>query len=160
MITQFFNDSDSLDYSVTKKLAHIACNWELTWDENSNQYKPEENSFAKMLNELIKDLANNKIPKNFHENEDIIANHVIQFLNWNIFKEGNRWKGEEYAVILSQGGFHDINQMELMKSAAGRINDAIQNEKFYFDEMEEGHHNILGDILAILLYHRWNGEEF
>lgn len=49
----FFRQSDLLDALALRQLSHINGNWELTWDEESGQYEPEEESFAEKVNELI-----------------------------------------------------------------------------------------------------------
>lgn len=159
MIKDFFYNSGDLDIYVTKQLPHIAANWELTWDRKNEKYLEEKNSFAAMLNSLIVDLEKIQIPESYHEKEDIVAQYVITFLKWSIVKNGNRWIGDDYDSILGQGGFHDINQENLMFGAVGRISAALQFGQFKFDDVEEGHKKVLGDILTIILYHRWNGEE-
>jgi hypothetical protein len=108
---------------------------------------------------LIIDLEETEIYENYHEKEDVVAEYVNTFLNWGVLKDGNKWSGEDYNSILGQGGFHDMNQQNLMFGAAGRIRTALQFSQSGFDDIEYGHKKMLGDILAIILYHRWNGEE-
>lgn len=152
----FFKRSGFLDYMVLKQLSHICPNWELTWDYENNKYKSEEDSFAEKLNELIEELGKTTPPAKYHNNEDSLAEYVIENLNWKIKKINNKWEGEDYAVILEQGGFGDVEERKLVKAAAGRIQTAIKYGQKHFDDMEEGHQKILGDVLAIILYHRAN----
>jgi hypothetical protein len=153
-VKSFFKQSDSLAYLVTRQLSHIKCNWELIWDSEKQEYLPEEDSYAELLNQLINDLNAVSPPSRYHENEDCLAEYVISNLKWNIKKVGGRWVGQDYAAILEQGGFNDINQENLILAAAGRIKSAINREQFNFDEMELSHQKILGNVLACILYHR------
>ena len=160
MVKLFFSNSEELEIYVTRKLSHIAPHWELTWNDENAQYQEEEGSFAKQLNKLIDDLNKTQIHENYHEKEDVVAEYVNTFLNWGVVKEGLKWTGADYNSILDQGGFHDVNQQNLIYGAAGRIHSAFQFGQTGFDDMEQGHKKMLGDILTIILYHRWNGEEF
>ncbi len=155
MIREFLSNSEELDIFVTKQLSHIVPNWELIWDEENDKYLEEEDSFAMLLNKLIGDLEETEILEDYHEKEDIVARYVNAFLNWDIVKNGKRWEGAEYRSILNQGGFHDDNQKNLKLCAVGRMRTAMHFGQFGFDNMENGHKKILGDILATILYHRW-----
>lgn len=155
----FFSNSEELEIYVTKQLAHIAPHWELTWNDDSDKYQEEDGSFAYELNKLIDELDKIKIQESYHENEDIVAGYVNTFLNWKIIKDGKKWIGADYNAILEQGGFHDLNQENLMLAVVGRIRTSYQFGQIGFDDMEDGHKKMLGDIIAIILYHRWNGEE-
>ncbi len=66
-------------------------------------------------------------------------------------------RGDSYTVILEQGGFDDEDQQNLILAAAGRIIAAINYNQLHFDDMEKGHRNMLAEVLAIILYHRYNG---
>jgi len=57
-------------------------------------------------------------------------------------------------MILEQGGFHDINETELVQAATGRIQTALDLGQLHFDEMEDSHRKILAGVLCIILYHR------
>jgi len=54
---EFFENSEILDYEVLRPLSHITMSWELTWDEEKEEYFPEEGSFADLLNQLIIELG-------------------------------------------------------------------------------------------------------
>lgn len=150
----FFNHSSLLDFLVLKPLSHIHPNWELTWDNKTNKYLHEDGSYAEMLNDLITELNVTVPPKRYHDNEDILAEYVRDKLNWNIKKVGNRWICGDYASVLEQGGFGDIDEENLIKAATGRIHAAIKFKQNHFDKMEEGHQKILAYVLANILYHR------
>lgn len=49
-VSDFFKNSSLLDHMVLRPLSHIKPNWELTW--SGNEYEPEEDSFASLLNTL------------------------------------------------------------------------------------------------------------
>jgi len=153
-VKSFFKQSDCLNYLVTRPLSHINCNWELTWDHEKQEYAPEEDSYAELLNQLIEELNSVNPPSKYHENEDCLAKYVISDLKWNIKKVGGRWVGQDYTVILSQGGFNDINEENLILAAAGRIKAAISRKQLHFDDMEQSHQKILADVLLCILYHR------
>ena len=152
----FFADSgaDYLDREVLRPLSHIHANWELTWDEESQKYCEEEDSFAHKLNELIEELENATPPAKYHDNEDRLAEYVRKHLNWNIKKVGKRWIGEDYAAIIEHGGFHDIDEKELVMAAAGRVHAAIRFGQQHYDEMEKSHRRMLAAVMSVILYHR------
>jgi hypothetical protein len=153
-INEFFLNSSTLGRLVLRPLSHINENWELIWDEEKQEYEPEEESYAELLNQLIKKLACIEPPSKYHKNEDYLAEYVRANLNWNLNKVGGRWIGEDYHVILEQGGFHDINLANLKLAAAGRIKAAIKRGQLHFDDMEQSHQKILAYVLAIILYHQ------
>ncbi|WP_418233620.1 hypothetical protein [Butyricimonas virosa] len=150
----FFYNSHDLDRMVLKPLEHINPNWELTWDEEKEEYKPEDGSFAEKLNKLIQDIEIADSPQQYHDNEDKLANNVLESLNWEIEKICKRWDGADYNAILEQGSFQDSDQKNLITSAKGRIQAAFEREQFHFDDMEEGHKKMLAFILTTILYHR------
>ena len=71
----FFKWSELFDYMVTKQLSHIRGNWELTWDHGEEEYEPEEDSYAEIINDLIIELSELEPPKQYHENEDRLAEY-------------------------------------------------------------------------------------
>lgn len=155
-IKSFFERCDCLSTFVTKQLSHININWELTWDDEKQEYEPEENSFAPLLNQLIEELCEVDPPARYHDNEDRLAEYVISNLKWNIKKANGRWVGNDYTCILEQGSFDDFNEKNLIAAAAGRIKAAVDRNQLNFDEMEESHRIMLGNVLACILFHRFN----
>jgi hypothetical protein len=150
----FGNSNATLDHIVLRPLSHIMTNWELRWDAEAEQYVHEDDSFVLLLNQMISDLANANPPARYHDNEDALAQYVIQDLNWKISKQGGRWIGADYEFILEQGGFRDVDQAELLTAAAGRIHAALNRGQLHFDDMEESHQRMLGAVLSVILYHR------
>lgn len=150
----FFGNSDLFDHQVVRPLSHILPNWELTWDANADKYVEEDDSYAKLLNELIEELGVTVSPVKYHDNEDCLAEYVKKSLNWKIYKKGNRWVGMDYFSILEQGGFQDFNQRELLLAAAGRIKAAKDRKQRHYDEMEKSHREMLAAVITIILYHR------
>ena len=153
-IKNFFSKSNFLDRLALWQLSHINANWELTWDESSEQYFSENGSFAAKLNELVEELEILSPPSKYHDNEDRLAEQVRLHMGWNVHKKGGRWVGADYPMMLEQGSFTDLNQRELMLAVAGRIKAATNRGQMHFDEMETGHQKMLADVLAIVLYHR------
>ena len=155
---EFLKNADFLDRFVLRPLDHIRGNWELTWDEDADEYLKEEGSFSELLNRLMDELEDKSPPSKYHDNEDRLAEYVIKHLGMKIKKVGKRWIGVDYQVILEQGGFHDIDQEDLVMAAAGRIKAAIKRGQFHFDDMEESHRKILAGVLSAILYHRMNDD--
>lgn len=151
---KFFEQSDLLDRLALRQLSHIKGNWELIWDDEDRKYEPEEDSYAEKVNQLIEELGRVDPPKKYHENEDCLAEYVIANLNWKIKKVNSRWVGEDYAAILEQGGFNDIDEQNLILAAAGRIMAAVDRGQHHFDDMEQSHQKMLSEAIAIILYHR------
>lgn len=152
--------NDTLDRLVLRPLSHITMNWELGWDHEAQAYEPETDSFAGILNRTIIDLSNASPPRRYHDNEDRLAHFVVENLGWPIRKERGRWIGADYQSILEQGGFHDIDQAELLQAAAGRVHAALDRGQMHFDDMEDSHRRMLAAVLTIILYHRGNDVGF
>ena len=155
-VKSFFKQSNYLAYLVTRQLSHVKCNWELIWDHEKQEYAPEDDSYAELLNQLIEELNSVNPPSRYHQNEDCLAEYIIQNLKCNIKKVGSRWVGQDYAAILEQGGFNDINEENLILAAVGRIKAAINRKQLKFDQMETSHQKMLANILTYILYHRTN----
>ena len=127
------------------------------WDQRTERYHHERDSFAEKLNLLIDSLAHTRPPSRYHDSEDRLAQYVVEQLKWNIRKEGSRWVGADYAAIIEQGGHEDIDQEELSLAAAGRIHAALGRDQMHFDQMEESHAQMLAAVLTIILYYRADG---
>lgn len=157
-VRDFFAWSLVLDEDVLRPLAHVKGNWEITWDHDTRRYEHEQDSFAKQLNIMVDDIADTAVSPRYHDNEDVIANYLAGRPQSGIVKKDGRWTGASYGWILEQGGFSDIDQSELLTSAIGRVAAAIDRGQLHYDDMEQGHRLMLGDILTIILYHRSNYE--
>jgi hypothetical protein len=155
-IINFFANSDDLDRSVLKPLSHIASGWELIWDQTANKYVEENGNYSKLINQLITELDEVEPPQNYHDNEDTLANYVVNKLRWNISKNKGRWTGADYESILTQGGFSDPDEKDLIKAAAGRIRSAMNFGRTHYDDMETGHQKMLATVMTVILYHRMN----
>lgn len=83
----FFKQSELFDYMVTRPLSHIVPNWELTWNLKENRVEPEEDSLAEEVNRLLDEISEVQPPKEYHANEDVLAEYVKSHLNWNIYKK-------------------------------------------------------------------------
>jgi hypothetical protein len=161
-VRDFFAWSDRLDHDVLRPLSHIRSNWEIRWDHDGQRYFTEDDSFAQELNETIERIAKTDPPTRYHDNEDRLAEFARDRLKWKIRKFGNRWANEsgkpwaiaDYAAALEQGGFSDIDAQHLFYTASGRVHAAIRRDQKHFDQMEDTHREMLGEILAIIIYHR------
>ena len=150
----FFRQSIIFDHEALRPLSHIRGAWDLTWDEENGKYLEEEDSYANVVNDLLEELEHTSPPRKYHDNEDRLAEYVIEHLKWPIKKVGSRWVGMDYESILENGGFHDFNQADLVLAAAGRIRAAITRGQKHFDDMEESHRHMLAAVITIILYHR------
>lgn len=161
-IQNFFARSSLLDQFVLRPLAHIRPNWKLNWDSASKTYFTEDDSFAELLNFLVHEIIKTARLPSYHANEDVLANHVKECLNWDIKKRGNTWlnaegnrlEPDDYLVTLQQGAFCEVDQTRLTTAVAGRIHAAIARGQIHFDEMEQSHQYILAGALSAILYHR------
>jgi hypothetical protein len=154
-VAEFFANDELLDYVVLRPLDHIRANWDLIWEGSERHYRPEDDSFGQLINDLVQELARTTPPTKYHDNEDRLAEYVRDGrLKWPIRKVGRRWVGAHYHSILEQGGFDDVDQKELVLAATGRIWAAIDRAQLHFEDMEESHRDILAAVLSIVLYHR------
>ena len=151
---EFFKNSEFLDYLVIKQFDHIRGNWELTWIDEDSMYLEEEDSFAKELNILFNHFETFSPSENYHDFEDLLVEYAKNKNKYEIEKLGKKWIGMDYPFLLEQGGFGDIDEEKLTKSALGRIYAAINRGQKHFDEMEESHQLMLGNLIAIILYHK------
>lgn len=155
-IRDFFERTEWFDRYVLKQLSHIDSSWELSWDYDNDKYLEEEGEgFGKIVNQVITELSMVTPPAYYHDHEDRLAEYVQKHLKWRIRKIGKRWVGEDYEAILEQGGFHDLNEHNLILAVAGRVRTAIRHNQLHFDNMDEAHMKILAGVLAVIIYHRW-----
>ena len=131
----FLARSDLVDHEVLRPLSHIRANWETWWNGGDDIFVGDENELIDLLNQLMLALDTVSPPARYHDNEDRLAEFVINTLRWPIRKQGARWTGADYQQILEQGGFDDLDQSELVQAAAGRIQAAIDRGQTHFDEM-------------------------
>ena len=153
-VRQFFAWSNWLDSFVLRPLSHIAMNWEASWDHETKRYEPEDSSFAEDLNIVIELIVNCPRPLKYHEHEDVLVQLFMGELKWPIQKRGGRWIGADYHFMLEQGAFRDLDQNNLIVAATGRVHAALDHGQNHFDEMEDGHLNMLAALLSIIIYHR------
>ncbi|UQA50978.1 hypothetical protein [Vibrio sp. ED002] len=153
-IKSFFDDSESIRDLVLQPLEHIRSNWDLYWNDSELRYVEEEHSFGSELNQLILEIATIQAPENYHQHEDKVAHIYQESSDIHIQKNGRFWGGEDYRSILEQGGFDDVEEKDLVLSAAGRIKAALGREQYHIDNMEKGHQIVLCMILSNILYHR------
>lgn len=167
-VIDFFATSDFMEHEVLRPLSHIRGNWEFIVDQETGRYMDEEDSFAWLFNHLIDELAGSNPPARYHDSEDRLGEEVKRSLNWNIRKENRVWVNAEgsrlhpsdYLAMIEQGGFKIRGERDLVDAAAGRIHAAINHGQKQFDDMERGHQVILAGVLAAILYHRVDHENW
>lgn len=112
----------------------------------------EEGHLSEKLIKLIDILATTTPPLRYHDNEDQLAEYLIS-QGWKIKKKGRFWIVDSYEYMLQQGSLsHEVNHIELIYAATGRVAAAIQHGQRSFDDMEEGHKKMLASILTILVF--------
>jgi hypothetical protein len=153
-IRDFFAWSDVLDYLVLRPLSHITLAWEMQWDHAALRYTPEPGTFAADLNAVVELIATCAPPARYHDHEDRLAERVIREHGWPIQKRGARWIGADYAFILEQGAFRDLQQHDLLSAASGRVHSAFAYGQQHIDDMEDGHRTMLTALMTIIIYHR------
>ena len=159
LILDFIDCSDIFDHMVLRPLSHIRGNWELQWNYEKLEFLEEEDSFAKDLNQLLRDIADYELPCNYryHASEDIIARLVKKHLHWNIYRDRRGfWHGAEYIWIIEQGTLYDIDQQEILKALKGRILAAIVRKQ-KFSDIDSGHQAMIAGLFSIILYVRGMG---
>jgi hypothetical protein len=155
-MNSFFDDSSEFDRHVLRPLSHITPSWELIWDPNTTQYKEDSDGLGAVVNSILSEVAMAQVPANYHNNEDALAEYAKNALGWPIKKVGGRWQGADYASILEQGGFSDVNQTELVGAVAGRIAAARHFGQEHYDDMDPAHQAMLAAVVSIIVYHRIN----
>jgi hypothetical protein len=154
LVRDFFANDAMLGCVVLQPLAHIRANWKLIWATHEARYRPEQNSFAELMNDLIEEISKTTPPNRYHDSEDRLVECVREHLNWSISKVNGRWDGADCDSIREQGGFGDVYQTDLVAAATGRIWAALERGQLRFENMEESHRNVLAAVLSIVLYHR------
>jgi Methylase-associated X1 len=135
--------------------------WETCWNDEARRYQPEPFSFAADLNQVIECMATSPRPPKYHTNEDVLVEGILHELKWPIQKKGNQWTGADYASMLEQGGFRDLDQKNLIAAATGRVHAALDYGQLHFDEMHTRHRHMLTALLTIIIYHRYcDGSSF
>ncbi len=127
-ISAFFKQSELFDYMVTRPLSHIVPNWELTWNLKENRVEPEEDSLAEEVNRLLDEISEVQPPKEYHANEDVLAEYVKSHLNWNIYKKGKRWESSDYEAIIN-GDFTNLEKYKISKPYTSTFDKFISKIK-------------------------------
>jgi hypothetical protein len=107
-----------------------------------------------LINDLVIELSGLNPPPKYHDNEDRLAEYCKARLGWDIKKVGAHWVGSDYASILEQGAFDDIDQNHLRLAAVGRVKAALARGQLHFDNMEPCHRDMLAEVIVIILYFR------
>ncbi|PKG39620.1 hypothetical protein [Psychromonas sp. Urea-02u-13] len=149
----FFENSDYFERLVTKPLFYIKPDYELDWKDG--KLIESDDSFAKVLNQLLDKLDSIEAPKNYHLHEDILAEYC-SLEEPTVYKKGKLWLGQDYGWILENGAYEDIDEVNLTFAILGRVKAAFLRKQNTFDEMEERHRAMLSELLQCFIYHREN----
>ncbi|MFN7310785.1 MAG: hypothetical protein ACK5T0_05370 [Vampirovibrionales bacterium] len=164
-VLNFFANSDFLDRVVLRPIDHLGYDWELTWDSDKQEYKPEQNSLAEHLNILIRDIASATPEKYYHtlENKWI---ELFSDVKQGAYKlNSNRlWVDsltdepvpkDMLGHMLEQATccYEDIP--DLITAVAGRVQTSMgRGKKTHFDQLDNGHMQMIGIIMTVILFRR------
>ena len=161
----FFEGSDYLDYAVLRPIAHVAGNWELTWNGNSRVYEEESDSLAAHLNVLIQDIARSVPPTDYHEHENrlAIAYDGVKSGRYRLNRSRKLWIDSStgktatkdmvgHMIEQATCGHYDVP--DLVLSAAGRVAASMRFGIDHFDQLDDGHQAMLSVIMTDILFRR------
>jgi len=161
----FFANSDWLDRAVLRPISHVAGNWELTWNTHADRYEPESDSLADHLNVLIHDMAASKPPADYHhyENKLAISYDDVKSGRFKLNRSRKLWIDTATNLPVSKDmvghmieqatcGHYDVP--DLVLSAAGRVATSLRFGVSHFDDLDDGHLEMLSVIMTDILFRR------
>lgn len=162
-VMSFFGESGWLDRSVLRPLSHLALSWELRRTETVGVFMEEEDSLAGLMNQLIREISLATPPESYHAHEDAVIRLREGAASGLIYLQGKRWRdratGEPMAKssigsLLEQAsiGYDDVP--DLVLAAAGRVATALKFGDANFDDLDEGHADMLAEVLTVILFIR------
>lgn len=161
----FFANSAWLDYAVLRPIRHVAGNWELTWDSQSEKYEVETDSLGDHLNVLMYDIATSTPPINYHHHENKLAilYDGIKNGHFKLNRPKKLWidtttnspaSKDMVGHMLEQASCGHFDVPDLVLSAAGRVATSMRHGVSHFDDLDEGHFEMLAIIMADILFRR------
>lgn len=163
-ILTFFYRSDQLDYTTLRPLSHVMCNWELTSSESGDPlFEEEEDSYAAHLNVLIDEIAATSPPSDYHAFENQIAAEHNGAIEGRYFLKGGLWYDNETSQLIQKDDVgHMMEQAssawddipELVLATAGRVATAMRHGVMEFDDLDQGHMEMMAIDLMTILFRR------
>jgi len=149
------------DEHVTKPLEHIAGHWELSWDIDNNQFEEEAGSFSPLINQLINELARTPAHKEYHKFVDAdlaaskyAANEIaLQNKKWIDSRTRKPLTPESIGYFLEQTA-NGWSLRNIILSIASRIRAAQKAGVKNWDELDDGHKDMLAQLIVVVLYMR------
>lgn len=163
-VMYFFGKSEWLDRAVLRPLSHIAPCWDLRRTDTVGVFMEEEYSLAVLMNELILDIARSIPPTDYHAHEDAVI-RLREVNDEAVYQEGKRWRARRTGKPLSKSsigglmeqaaiGYEDVP--DLVLAAAGRVATAMKHGDATFDDLDDGHADMLAEVLTVILFIRAN----
>ena len=164
-VVSFFGRSNWLDEFVLRPLSHIASCWELRRTGTIGVFMEEEESLAGLMNTLIGDISMATPPADYHGHEDAVIRLRNGPENSSIYLEGKRWRDRRTGEPLGKSaigglleqaaiGYDDVP--DLILAAAGRVAVALKFGQANFDDLDDGHSDMLSEVLTVILFIRAN----
>jgi hypothetical protein len=161
---RFFGESGWLDSAVLRPMSHIASCWELRRTDTVGVFMEEEESLAGLMNELIREISEATPPADYHAHEDAVM-RLRQNNDSQIYLGDKRWRDRATGLPLAKSaiaffleqasiGYEDVP--DLVNAAAGRVAAALRFGNANFDQLDEGHADMLAEVLCVILFVRAN----
>lgn len=162
-VYSFFYRSDYLDYVVLRPLSHVAPNWELVIG-GDYLFEEEDGSLAAHLNVLVEEISLIVPSIDYHSYENNILYNYSNFLNkyqlkgkiWHDKSTGLPLDKSEIGYMIEQGSSGQVDVPDLVMAAAGRIATSMYYGVDHFDKLDSGHMAMLGIIITIILFRRFD----
>jgi hypothetical protein len=162
-VMHFFGKSQWLDRSVLRPLSHIAMSWELRRTETVGVFMEEEDSLAVLMNQLILDISRATPPADYHAHEDAVIRLREGIDNGAIYQEGRRWRDRKTGEPLHKSSISSLMEQasiryedvpDLVLAAAGRVATALKFGDANFDDLDNGHADMLAEVLTVIIFIR------
>jgi len=159
----FFGHSDLLDRMTLRPIMHVAPNWELTPSDDNLLYEEEEDSLAAHLNILIHRIAKTDPPTDYHALENKIASEYEDARNARYYIKNRLWydrntddpiKKDDVGHMMEQASCGSDDVAELVEAAAGRVAIAMHHGISKFDDLDQGHMEMLAIVMMTVLFRR------
>ncbi len=164
-VMYFFGESEWLDRAVLRPLSHIALSWELRRTDTVGVFMEEEDSLAALMNQLILDISRATPPADYHAHEDAVIRLRDGIENGTIYLERKRWRDRQTGEPLDKSTLGSLMEQasiiyedipDLVLAAAGRVATAMKHGDATFDDLDDGHADMLAEILTIIIWVRAN----
>lgn len=151
LIKNFFYKSETLAMAALLPLDHIYDNWELRWNESTEEYREEDDSFSPQINGIIRDLVRSGFSEMKMESPIELAQFLNRRLDWPV-ETGSNLALSTY--LRKDAEIFLLTETGLYESASVVIEFCIRKGFLHFDDLDEYFREILGSIISALIYLR------